>query len=439
MKRKALIALAAMVLVFSACVRDEDLALLKKPIRLQGSMDPTIGVPAAHGKMTLHDILGMLSSTYTGHIYDTTDVITIFFDTNMSDTLRNVTPGLSKGGSKINVIGKDTTLEYSVNISLFDGADFNQTIGADNITIGDLWLNLRAIFKAEVPENVRDIINNENYVSSTIDNIKIFYTKHDGTEVEFTGLVLPDETLKHLIQGDTVDRDKVNLKSIINDMPKNIRVQFDYHFWLTDQFFFSYPMGQYPALKDSIDKMKICYNVDMNAEFPFDIRINRLPYSFEINLNGDSLPSLDIQQTLDSIAHGLTVDLKNAKLSLAFDNNIPAKFNIAAYLIDANGAIIGDTLIHDTLIAAAPVAADGTGHYVASGTRATVIPVPISEQRLRDLKQTKKIGFKLTLATDNGPNNVSIRRDDYLGINAYIKVHPQANVDIPLTNQGIIK
>ena len=46
---------------------------------------------------------------------------------------------------------------------------------------------------------------------------------------------------------------------------------------------------------------------------------------------------------------------------------------------------------------------------------------------------------ELTLATDNGPNNVSIRRDDYLGINAYIKVHPQANVNIPLTNQGIIK
>ena len=179
--------------------------------------------------------------------------------------------------------------------------------------------------------------------------------------------------------------------------------------------------------------------MNLAAEFPFDIKINRLPYSFTINLNGDSLPRLDIQQTLDSIARGLSVDLSDANLTMAFDNGIPAKFNIAAYLIDANGAIIGDTLIHDTLIAAAPVAADGTGHYVASGTRATVIPVPINEQRLRDLKQTKKIGFKLTLATDNGPNNVSIRRNDYLGINAYIKVHPQANVDIPLTNQGIIK
>jgi len=439
MKKRLFFALVA-IMALSACMRDDDWKLLKNPIHIQGQIDPSYGVPVAYGKMTFHDILGMLSSTYTGHIYDTTDVITIFFDTNMSDTLRNVTPGLSKGGSKVNVIGKDTTLEYSVNISLFDGADFNQTIGTDNITIGDLWLNLRAIFKAEVPENVRDIINNENYVSSTIDNIKIFYTKHDGTEVEFTGLVLPDETLKHLIQGDTVDRDKVNLKSIINDMPKNIRVQFDYHFWLTDQFFFSYPMGQYPALKDSIDKMKICYNVDLNAEFPFDIRINRLPYSFEINLNGDSLPSLDIQQTLDSIAHGLTVDLKNAKLSLAFDNNIPANLNMSAFLIDSTGSIIGDSLIRDTRISSAPIKVDPiTGKNVSNGSTRTVIIAPIDAQRLRDLKKTRKIGFNLAIATGSSTGTVSMRRSDFLYIKAFVMVHPTATADIPLTNQGLIK
>ena len=157
MKRKALIALAAMVLVFSACVRDEDLALLKKPIRLQGSMDPTIGVPAAHGRMTLHDILGMLSSSYTGHIYDTTDIITIFFDTTLVDTVHNVTPGLS---AKTNVIGKDTTLRYYVNISLFDGAEFDQMLADNNITIGDLWLDIYALFKAHAPSNVAEVVNN---------------------------------------------------------------------------------------------------------------------------------------------------------------------------------------------------------------------------------------------------------------------------------------
>ena len=57
MKRKAFIALAAVVMVFSACLRDDDLALLKKPIHLQGSMDPSVGVPAAYGRMTIHDLM----------------------------------------------------------------------------------------------------------------------------------------------------------------------------------------------------------------------------------------------------------------------------------------------------------------------------------------------------------------------------------------------
>ena len=440
MKKRLFFALVAL-LALSACMRDEDWNLLRHPIHIQGHVDPSYGVPAAYGKMTFHDILGMLSSTYTGHIYDTTDVITIFFDTSFSGTMSNLTPGLSKGAApKVNMVGRDSTFDYNVNITLFDGAQFDQFVGNGNIEIGDLWLNMKAIFKADAPSNVSEIINREDYVSSSIDNIKIFYTKHDGTEVQFNGITVPDETLKHLIQGDTVEWENINLKSIINDLPKNIRVQFDYHFWLTDMFFFSYPPGQYPELKDSIEKVKLNYDLDLNAEFPFDIKINRLPYSFQINLNGDSLSRLDIQQTLDSIARGLSVNLKASKLTLAFDNHIPTNLNIAAFLLDANDNIIGDTLITDSRIASAPVALDPTsGKFVSSGSTRTVINASINEQRLEDLKLTKKIGFNLAIGTGNGAGTVAIRRDDFMFIKAFVMVHPTASADIPLTNQGLIK
>lgn len=434
MKRKAFIALAAVVLALTACMRDDDWDLLKKPIRLQGSVDPSFGAPAAYGQMTLHDILGMLSSTYTGHIYDTTDIITIYFDTTASDTVRNVTPGLTK----TNVIGKDTTLEYTVNISLFDGVEFNQMLGNNNITIGDLWLDIHALFKANAPDIVEDVVNNENYVSSSVDNIKIFYTKHDGTEVPFTAISLNGTTLKHLMEGDTVEREKINLKDIINDMPKQIRVQFDYHFWLTDQFLLSFPVSQSTALYEALNQVNISYDVNMKAEFPFDIKINRLPYDFTIKFPGDTLSRLDIQTTLDSIARGLSVDLKDAKLTLAFDNGIPLKINIAAFLMDANDAIIHDTLVHNVAIAPAPVSLVG-GKYVASGTTRTVVPIPIDEQRLHDLKDTRSLGFKLAIATDNGPNGVAISRTDHLNISAYIMVHPSVDVNINVTNQGLLK
>ncbi len=444
MKRKAFIALAAVVMVFSACLRDDDLALLKKPIHLQGSMDPSVGVPAAYGRMTIHDMLHMLSSTYTGHIYDTTDIITIYFDTSISDTIRSFVPyNPPDPGSKSKTMYTmiDTTFEYSVNITMFDGVQFAQYLANDNITIGDLWLDLRAILKAIVPQNVVEYVNNEEYVQSNINNFQIFYTKHNGTEVEFTDFSIPDETLKHLVDGDTMTRPHINMRNIVNDMPKRIRVKFHYDFAISDEFIYghSFTPQQIQDIKDSINKLHMFYDVNAYAEFPFDIKIKRLPYAFTIDLKSDSLPRLDIQQTLDSIARGLSVDLSDAKLTLAFDNAIPAKFNMATYLIDANGSIIGDTLIHDTILAAAPVRSDGAGHYVSNGSTRTVVTVKLDEQRLRDLSATRKIGFNFAMATDNGSNNVSIRRDDYLYLKAFIMVHPQANIDIPLTNQGLIK
>ena len=439
MKRKLFFAIIA-VLAMTACMRDDDWKLLKNPIHVQGHLDPNFGAPVAYGKMTFHDILGMLSSTYTGHIQQNSDVITITFDTTLRDTISNVTPQLTPSGTKaVNAIGKDTTLEYQLNISLFDGAQFDQMLADNNITIGDLWLNFNALFKADAPENVRDVVvDHDNYISSSVDNIKIFYTKHDGTEVEFTGLSLGGTSLKHLMEGDTVDREHINMNSIINDLPKQIRVMFDYHFWLTDEFILSYPASDYQDLLDSLNKIQISYNVKLDAEFPLDIRVKRLAYSFQLNLNGDSLARMDIQQTLDSIAQGLNVDLKDAKLSLAFDNHIPANFNMAAYLIDGNGNIIGDTLIRDQRIASAPL---GTvsGKNISVGSTRSVIDVPVNAQRLNDLKQTRKIGFNLTLATGSATSTVAMRNDDYLYIKAFVMVHPSASADITITNQGLIK
>ena len=440
MKRKLFFAIVA-VLAMTACMRDDDWKLLKNPIHMQGEVDPSFGAPVAYGKMTFHDILGMLSSTYTGFIDQSSDLITIVFDTNLCDTISNVTPGLVPSGSKANsAIGKDTTLEYKLNISLFDGAEFDQMLADNNITIGDLWLDFNALFKADAPENVRSVVDNEEYVTSSVDNIRIYYTKHDGTEVEFTGLSLGGTTLKHLMEGDTVQRENINMKSIINDLPKQIRVKFDYHFWLTDYFILSYPAAQYPDLLDSLNKVQISYDVDLDAEFPLDIKVKRLAYSFQLNLNGDSLPRLDIQQTLDSIARGLTVNLSDAKLSLAFDNHIPANFNMATYLIDANGSIIGDTLIRDQRIQSAPLGTDPvSGKIISVGSTRTLINVPINAQRLEDLKKTRKIGFNLTLATGDPNSTVAMRKDDFLYIKAFVMVHPKATADIPLTNQGILK
>lgn len=450
MKKKLFLILAVAAVAFSACLRDDDLALLKKPIHLQGQMDPTFGAPVAYGKMTLHDILGMLSRTYTGYINDTSEVITINFDTTVTDTLRDIIPNsiFDKKTTKddpIFIALFDTTLDYSVNITLFDGVEFDQMLGDGNIEIGDLWLDLHAIVKAIVRSGsqLEQYISDENKIRSKIDNFKIYYTTHDGIEKQFNDTVIPDETLRHLVLGDTIERTKINLKSIVNTLPKKIRVNFHYDFYISNEFLVSSDWAYVRTqMKEDIKNIKVYYNVNLFAEFPFDIKINRLPYDFTINFNGDSLPSLDIQQTLDSISRGLSVDLNDAKITFNFGNGIPANIDISVFLLDSNNAVIrNDTLIPNSTIAAAPVTGpDASGHYISNGSRTTVISAQLDEQRLRDLKKARRIGFKFAVSTkNNGTNHVAIRRTDYLSIKAFVMVHPQASVDITVTNQGLLK
>lgn len=438
MKRKLFIAIVA-VLALSACMRDEDWKLLQRPIHLQGHVDPSYGVPVAYGKMTFNDILGMLSSTYTGHIYDNTDVITIYFDTNVHDTIKNIIPASAPSGSKTDpefFTMVDTTMEYSVPITLFDNLAENELVGGGNITIHELLLNLHMILKALVPDNVETFVNNDDNVKSNVDNFEVYYTKRDGVEVQFP-MTLPDQTLKHLIEGDTVDA-SLNLASIINEMPKGVRIKFHYDFKVSlATLFGGLSTTEMMAMKDSINKLRIAYDATMHAEFPFDIQINSLPYNFTINLNGDSIATFDIQQTLDSIGRGLSVNLNDAKLSLAFDNHIPADINISVHLLDANGDTIGDALIRDTRIASAQLTTDVMGNTVSSSATRSVVVAPINEQRLKDIKNTKKISFGLKLAT-GGTSTVRIRRTDFLFIKAFIMVHPTATADIPLTNQGLM-
>ena len=444
MKGKLLLIATVAVLAMSSCMRDEDWKLLKNPIHLQGHVDPSYGVPVAYGQMTLHDILGMLDESYTGRIDANSDVITIYFDTNAVDTIKNIIPAQTTGSKGMKTDPEfftmvDTIMEYSVPITLFDKVAENELVGNENIQIDELWLNLHMILKALVPDNVEAFVNNDDNVRSHLDQFEIWYTPHSGgSEIKFTESLLPDETLKHLIDGDTVES-VVNMASVINKMPKSIRIRFHYDFKVSlATLFGGMSTTQMMELRDSINKLRIAYDATLHADFPLDVKINELPYNFKLKLNGDSLARFDIQETLDSIANGLSGDLSEAKLSLAFDNQLPVDLCITTYLIDENDAIIGDTLIHKTRLAAAPLGTDPNGDIISVGSTRTNLVAQIDEQRLRDLKKTRKIGFNLSLATA-GTGTAAIRRDDYLYVKAYVMVHATANADIPLTNQGLIK
>ena len=319
MKGKLLLIATVAVLAMSSCMRDEDWKLLKNPIHLQGHVDPSYGVPVAYGQMTLHDILGMLDESYTGRIDANSDVITIYFDTNAVDTIKNIIPAQTTGSKGMKTDPEfftmvDTIMEYSVPITLFDKVAENELVGNENIQIDELWLNLHMILKALVPDNVEAFVNNDDNVRSHLDQFEIWYTPHSG--------------------GSEIN---VNMASIINKMPKSIRIRFHYDFKVSlATLFGGMSTTQMMELRDSINKLRIAYDATLHADFPLDVKINELPYNFKLKLNGDSLARFDIQETLDSIANGLSVDLSEAKLSLAFDNHLPVDLCITTYLIDGD-------------------------------------------------------------------------------------------------------
>ena len=87
MKRSVILVTALMLTLFSSCIRNEDLELLRHPIHVQGEVDPYFGVPIAYGELTLNDIYEMLNENYTGWLDPNEDVVTLVFDTTAQDII----------------------------------------------------------------------------------------------------------------------------------------------------------------------------------------------------------------------------------------------------------------------------------------------------------------------------------------------------------------
>lgn len=441
----ALVALTAAVGLFTACMRDEDWDLLRHPIHVRGEVDPNFGVPVGYGKLTLNDILHMLSSEYTGHVNPDDDVITIFFDTVMRDTIRDLARSSSSalfanGGRKDGSGGitKDTVIRYGLDITLFDSADVVELV-ENNIEIGSLLLSVDAFIKADCPDTVKDIVRE--YVTAVVSDMRIEYVDHEGVRRQFTDFDFDPVPIDTLLVGHHVRKDDIEMRDIINSMPKHIEVAYDFHFELSSRYFAEHGLDpDYDEMMDSIGKLIVFYDAAARAEFPFDIRIGNLPYSFALNFAGDSIVTIDLDKLMDSIAEGLEVHLESSSIKLAFENDLPVKLNMAAVLLDSAGAVIGDTLVHHIIESARTAPMAGSDSYQAVAPSTTRLSIPLDTARVGHLKRTKQIGFDLAIATGDGAasgHTVAIRREDYLKIKVYLQLHPRISADVRVTDTAI--
>lgn len=428
--------------VATSCVRDEDLALLKQPIHVQGEVDPHLGVPVAEGQMTLSDVLTMLSSTYTGLVDPDSNTITIHYESSLRDSIMAgsliTTPSMAAKGTLVSV---DTSIGYSVNINLFDDVAL-QNIVDGNIDINHLYVNLHVGLLAKCGTNVsdgmKDTINNS--VTAVFDNLIVRYEDHNGvlhtkTNIDMTpSIVMFDSIVDNYKEFRVV----ADLADIVNSMPRRIDAAIRFRFDVDENIFNISDINYFNQLMDSIKLTKLIYDADLNVEFPFDIHIGNLPYSFTLDLGENGLANIDFDSLTAALGEDLEIGLKESELNLRFVNGIPMNIKIATWMLDENNLPVGAPLIADTTIAASGTidAGDNTREADPANPTATTVSMKLDRDLLDRMKRTRHLRFDMALFTGDG--HVKVSKTDYLKVKAFVRLHPSLGIDIPVTNDGLL-
>ena len=430
MKRFLLTALIAVTAAsLASCIRSEEWELLRHPVHVQGTLDPNFGTPIAYGEVTINDVLHMFNGDYTGLLDPEDDVLTINFEGEGSDSILASSLISKQGGQKGVFMASDTTISYGVDITLFDNVTLQEILDG-NISINHLWLDFAVDIHGDCPDTVREDVSR--YVHAVFDSLVVNYTDHNGVEHTFPGLSMEPIPFDSVLVNKHLQYDSIDLSEIVNSMPRHVKVSFRFRFAL-DDYLFSEDLADsyFSQTLDSIKMTKIYYDAKIKVAFPFEVSIGALPYSFDVDL-GDGLSQVDFDAFFDSIGEGVEMDLKDSYLTLGFTNGIPLTLGLGGTLLDANDMPLM-ALFADTIASArtAPSPDDATAQVAVEGTRSQVT-VAMNKQRLQLLRDARKIRFDMLMTT--GKKHVIVRRSDYLKIKVYLKLHPAAEIDIPVSD-----
>lgn len=435
---------ALLAVAFSSCVRNEDIDLLRHPIHVQGEVDPYFGVPIAYGELTLNDIYEMLNANYTGWLDPNEDVVTLVFDTTVRDVIHAAgynppasaySPSFAGGGAKTFVDFIDTTLEYNVDITLFDDARLS-SITQGNLAINHLWFSLNAVYQGHCQESWEDVVRDS--VRAVADNLVIKYTGHDYVTHVFDGMPPVDPIyINDVLQRQTLRFDSIDLAPLINSMPRRITASFKFKFSVDDAWIVNHATDpSFAAMLDTLKMTYLEYDANVSVAFPFEVHIGMLPYDFTIDL-GDGLATVNIDSIINTLGDNVDAELKNSYLNLTFDNGIPFDFMMSASMLDADSNYLFEVVNLDTILSApkAPLDSDPTT-LGATGITTTTVRAMLNQEKLRKLKDARKMN--IGLAISSGPGKVAVQRSNSLKIKASIQVHPSVSIDIPITETPII-
>lgn len=425
MKKRFFATIAACLLLASCEKVVGDLEMFNHDFELQGTISPTLGVPIAHGSVSVYDLINMVQVTEANIEVGDNGIVTIVYDTNSFNTIdfegtkHNRKP--SKRGAKGTVYHNyvDTThnsIMGSIPIDVFDNID--STLNGASIEIDNLFVNAGTYVKAQARPDALSMMDTF-HVAVYYDSIFISAIAKDGREERINlPHVIPIDSL---IVGEYVKLlDNEDISEVINMRPVEIRYGARMNI-LFEAKFYEEDLSAREFVSDSIGIHAVDLTSDLKIEFPLATYIKDLSYKTDLKLN----TSLDFKD--------LTID--SSMLFLICDNSLPLALDIKATLLSID-SISNDTVELSSLLdptaatlASAPVGLDTTGHYSSTGKNHSEIRIPITEKVYNDLLKSNAIRINATLNTSStgstANKNVAIKSKDMLNIIVTAKIKPQ--------------
>ena len=407
MKRLPLLIILAS-LMMTSCLKDglHDFDALKNPISVEGTVNPTLGVPIAYGSLSLFDVINMIQQTVADLEVDDNGIISIVYDTTQHWNVpfeSGKGSGLMNSSDIVHVARKEIKGVVAIDL-------FNQISELDNaeMEVDSLKVNLNAFIKADAHDSTLQRMNEYHvhvYYASLFLDVK---GKDNSHKIFYIGDSI---TIDSLIQGQNIVLfDNTDISDAINKRP----VEITYGARMNIAFeaaFFGTGLSEDDFVSDSLGVNAVDIDANIKVSFPISTYINNLGYETDISFSS----SFDPQE--------LSID--SSALYIECDNSIPLALQLRCQLKDESDIVLGDLLNPIVTTLAAP------------GSKKTTIEIPVTRDIFDKLQKTKKIHLNAMLNTaDLNPParvKVAVRATDKLDLRIYAKVQPSYNFSFNLT------
>lgn len=441
MKKSILFLLLGLALCLSSCIKDGDLDPFKGNLDITGNFHPTFGMPVAHADINMGELLKMFQQLTAVVTFDpeTEDhLLYISYDTiidtniNFDNGSKDATKMNAKNGSKETVIYTyHQMLRGQTSIDLFDNIP-----NADQLQVNGVKASLDLFVKGFSQNQAINTLIQQYNVNPYIKNISITLIGQHGDphvlNIDGVDTIMGTE----LIQGTTLHVVDTDFSAYLNCRPRSIRYQMDFYVPVTASAAAAgTTVGD--LIRDSVKLESMNTRANLSANFPLELKCQDLPYSVDLDVDLTKL-----EESLSKVSEYISLG-DSSFLFFDFQNTLPVELQFTDMLIDANGQVIrdanGDTArlgrTGSGVINGAGIEHQiaGSSMWVSKGVKNTTLMALIGHKQYEYLKKVKKIrlNFKVSTSKDDSGSQqfVSMRQEDKLQINAYIRANADLNFD----------